>query len=41
MKKGKTPQLFRTLPIGMKRVFIHLEVQRIECKECLCLKQVR
>jgi len=41
IKKGKTPRLFRTLPIGMKRVFIHLEVQRIECKECLCLKQVK
>lgn len=35
------PRLIRTLPIGMKKVFIQLEVKRIECRKCFCLKQVK
>jgi len=41
IRKGKSPRTIQTLPIGMKKVFIDIEVQRIECRECSCIKQVK
>jgi len=41
IRKGKYPRIIQTLPIGMKRVFIYLEVQRVECRECSCIKQMK
>ena len=37
--RGTTPQRFRTIPIGHKRVFFDLEVQRIGCRRCGCIRQ--
>lgn len=38
--RGKNERLFRTVPIGMKRVFLELGVQRVECRECGAVRQV-
>ena len=38
--RGTTPRRFRAIPIGHKRVFFDLEVQRIGCRRCSCIRQV-
>lgn len=37
--KGKQVRKFKTLSIGLKPVFLEAEVQRLECRDCGCLKQ--
>ena len=39
IKKGYTERLFRTVPIGLKPVFLKAKVQRLECKECGAIKR--
>jgi transposase len=38
--RGTTVRRFRAVPIGHKRVFFYLEVQRIGCSHCRCIRQV-
>ena len=38
--RGTATRRFRALPIGHKRVFFDLEVQRIGCRRCSCIRQV-
>jgi transposase len=37
--RGKFSRRFRVVPIGMKRVFLDYEVQRIECRRCGKIRQ--
>ena len=37
--KGKQSRKFKTLSIGLKPVFLIADVQRLQCKDCGCLKQ--
>ena len=41
LRRGKTPRLFRTVPIGHKPVWLSLAVQRVQCLACGALRQVR
>lgn len=38
-KKGVNPRDFRTQPIGLKPVILHIDVQRLECLECGQIRQ--
>jgi len=38
--RGKKKRVFKTIPIGMKRVFIKLMVQRVKCHICKKIRQV-
>jgi transposase len=40
MLRGTTARRFRTIPIGHKRVFLDLAVQRIGCRRCGGIRQV-
>jgi transposase len=37
--RGTVARRFRTVPIGSKRVFLDLEVQRVECRRCGKVRQ--
>ena len=37
--KGKQSRKFKTLSIGLKPVFLIADVQRLQCKDCGCIKQ--
>jgi transposase len=39
--KGTVPRSIRTVPIGLKSVIIDLPVQRVLCRTCKALKQVK
>ena len=39
--RGKVMRRFKTLPIGLKPVFIELEIQRVFCLACQVLRQVK
>jgi transposase len=39
IRRGSVERLFRTAPIGLKPVYLKANVQRLECKECGCLRQ--
>jgi len=39
--KGLVRRRFRTIPIGSKPVYMDLDVQRIECKRCNIIRQVK
>lgn len=41
VKKGVVKRLFRTVPIGLKPVFLKASVQRLECKDCGLVRQER
>jgi transposase len=41
VKKGSIERLFRTVPIGLKPVFLKAKIQRLECKECGLIRQER
>jgi len=41
IKKGFTMRLFRTVPIGLKPVYLKAKVQRLECKDCGVIRQER
>ena len=41
IRRGKVMRRFRTLPIGLKPVFIELEIQRVFCLACQVLRQVK
>jgi len=38
--RGKTVRRFRTVPIGRRRVWITLGVQRVQCRRCRIVQQV-
>ena len=38
-KKGVIPRDFRTYSIGLKPVYLHIEVQRLECLDCGLIRQ--
>lgn len=38
--KGTKTRVLRAVPFGKKHVFIVVTIQRIQCKECLCIKQI-
>lgn len=38
-KKGSIHRIFRTVPIGLKAVFIETDVHRLYCKECDLVRQ--
>jgi len=38
-KKGVVPREFRTYSIGMKPVYLHIDVQRLECLDCGLIRQ--
>ena len=40
-KRGKTWRMFRTVPIGMKTVWIRLAIQRVHCMICCLVRQVK
>jgi len=40
IKRGVELREFRTLPLGSTPTFLHLEVQRVACRSCQCLRQV-
>jgi transposase len=37
--RGTTPRRFRGIPVGLKKVFFELEVQRLECRQCAEIRQ--
>lgn len=39
VRKGFTERLFRTVPIGLKPVFLKAKIQRLECKSCGVIRQ--
>lgn len=39
IKKGVTERIFRTAPIGLMPVYLKAKVQRLECKQCNCIRQ--
>lgn len=39
VKKGIKERIFRTVPIGLKPVYIVAQVQRLECKDCGVTRQ--
>ena len=39
--RGKLQREFRSVPIGRKPVAIQLDVQRVQCRQCGCLRQER
>ena len=41
IKKGFTERLFRTVPIGLKAVYLNGKIQRLECKDCGVIRQER
>lgn len=41
IRRGTTTRPFRTVPIGKRPVFVELPVQRVECRRCGTLAQVR
>jgi transposase len=38
--RGTKPRIFRTVPVGSKRVYVALDVQRVECSQCGAIRQV-
>jgi hypothetical protein len=41
IRRGVTHRRFLTLPIGSKQVVIEFPVQRVECKSCGAIRQVK
>ncbi len=41
IKRGTTNRTLRTVPIGNKPVFINIPVQRVECRDCSSVRQVK
>ena len=41
IKKGTVERLFRTLPIGLKPVYLLAHVQRLQCNDCGLIRQER
>jgi transposase len=41
LRRGQAPRRFRGLPIGGKKVWIDLPVQRVECRACGAVQQVQ
>ncbi len=39
IKKGQIEREFRTYPIGMKSVILHVYIHRLECKDCGKIRQ--
>ena len=39
--RGKVMRRFRTIPIGLKPVFIEIEIQRVFCLACQVVRQVK
>jgi transposase len=39
--RGSSDRLFRHVPIGGKRVWIHLAVPRVGCRDCGCVRRVK
>lgn len=38
-KRGTVMRVFRTVPIGLKPVYLKMQVQRLECKDCGVVRQ--
>jgi len=41
IKRGTQNRTLRTVPIGNKPVFINIPVQRVECRDCSSVRQVK
>jgi len=41
IKKGTVDRLFRTLPIGLRPVYLVAKVQRLQCNDCGLIRQER
>lgn len=41
IKKGFKERMFRTVPIGLKPVYLKARIQRLECKVCGLIRQER
>jgi transposase len=41
IRKGTVVRRFKTIPIGLKPVFIELAIQRVECLACGILRQIK
>jgi len=41
IKKGAVDRLFRTLPIGLKPVYLLAKIQRLHCNDCGLIRQER
>jgi transposase len=41
IRRGFKDRIFKTLPIGTRRVFLVLKVHRIQCSECGCIRQMK
>jgi transposase len=39
IRRGKITRTFKTLPLGKKPILIKVDIQRIQCLDCGCLKQ--
>ena len=39
IKRGSTDRIFRTLPLGLKPLYLVAKVQRLECKSCGVVRQ--
>ena len=39
IRSGTQLRHFRSVPIGSKPVILEMKVQRVECKDCLCIRQ--
>ena len=40
IRRGQEPREFRTLPLGSWATILQVNVQRVECRTCGCLRQV-
>lgn len=38
--RGATARRFRTVPVGSRKVYVELEVERVRCKRCRHIRQV-
>jgi transposase len=39
IKRGTVERQFRTLPIGLRPVYLKMQIQRLECKDCGVVRQ--
>lgn len=39
IRKGKLPRKFKTVSIGLKPVYLQVDIQRLQCKDCQVIRQ--
>ena len=40
-RRGTTTRKFKSVPIGKKKIVLIVEIQRVACKNCRCIRQIK